>query len=142
LKNDDAQLRVRAAKNIHQIAAALGPDRTRNELIPFLSESLDDEDEVLQIIAENIGHLVNSMGEAQYVYILLGPLEFLSTVEESGIRDAAVKSVETVVKSMPDTHIVDHYFPFIIKLASKDWYNWFTGSFGQYLIYFYTQVYF
>ena len=42
----------------HPPANALGPERTRDELIPFLSESVDDEDEVLQMLAENLGKLV------------------------------------------------------------------------------------
>ena len=36
LKHDDVQLRVTASKNLLRIAQALGPDRTRDELVPFL----------------------------------------------------------------------------------------------------------
>ena len=45
LKHDDLSLRVNSTRALVAIATALGPDRTRNELIPFLCESTDDEDE-------------------------------------------------------------------------------------------------
>jgi serine/threonine-protein phosphatase 2A regulatory subunit A len=37
LKNDDVQLRINAIQNLGTIAMALGPERTRIELIPFLN---------------------------------------------------------------------------------------------------------
>jgi serine/threonine-protein phosphatase 2A regulatory subunit A len=37
LKNDDVQLRINAIRNLGTIAMALGPERTRDELIPFLN---------------------------------------------------------------------------------------------------------
>ena len=36
LKHDDVQFRVNASSNLTRIAQALGPERTRDELIPFL----------------------------------------------------------------------------------------------------------
>jgi serine/threonine-protein phosphatase 2A regulatory subunit A len=36
LKHDDVHFRVSASSNLARIAAALGPERTRDELIPFL----------------------------------------------------------------------------------------------------------
>lgn len=37
LKNEDVQLRLNAIRNLSTIAMALGPQRTRDELIPFLN---------------------------------------------------------------------------------------------------------
>jgi len=36
LKNDDIQLRLNSVRRLGTIALALGPDRTRNELLPLL----------------------------------------------------------------------------------------------------------
>ena len=36
LKNEDVQLRLNSIRRLPSIAMALGVDRTRNELIPFL----------------------------------------------------------------------------------------------------------
>ncbi len=37
LKTDDIQLRLNAVRRLNTIARALGPERTRRELIPYLS---------------------------------------------------------------------------------------------------------
>ena len=58
LKHDDVQLRVNASSALVRIAQALGPERTRDELVPFLSETTDDDNEVLIVIAEKIGSCV------------------------------------------------------------------------------------
>ena len=69
------------------IALALGPERARDELIPFLQESLDDEDEVLLVLAEEIGGLTEYCGGDAFAHLLLGPLESLAAVEETLVRD-------------------------------------------------------
>lgn len=49
------QLRLNSIKKLSTIALALGEERTRTELIPFLTESIYDEDEVLLALAEQLG---------------------------------------------------------------------------------------
>lgn len=63
-RHDDVGLRVTATKNLARIAKALGPERTKEELIPFLVDSTDDEDEVLLVMAEAIGgsHVDGAVG--------------------------------------------------------------------------------
>lgn len=46
LKNEDVALRLNSVRRLSTIALALGEERTRKELIPFLTEANDDEDEV------------------------------------------------------------------------------------------------
>eukprot|EP01038_Epipyxis_sp_PR26KG_P008912 gene8912-12020_t len=123
LKHDDVQLRVTASKGIIQIARALGPERTRDELIPFLSESVDDEDEVLIVIADKLGELVNYVGGNDHIYNLLHPLELLICGEESAVRNKALISIESVVERMSNDHICKYFEPLLVKLASKDWFT-------------------
>ena len=51
------------------------------------TESADDEDEVLLILAEKLGEMVICVGGDDYVYRLLAPLELLATVEENAVRE-------------------------------------------------------
>ena len=37
LKNNDSKIKIQAIKGLHIIASALGKERTRNELLPFLT---------------------------------------------------------------------------------------------------------
>lgn len=88
LRSEDVQLRLNAIHSIPTIALALGSDRAREELVPFLQDSVDDEDEVLLALAEELGrNFEEYIGGKEYAHILLGPLENLSAVEETLVRD-------------------------------------------------------
>lgn len=63
LKNEDIQNRLNSMRELQTIAEALGPERTRNELIPFLNETIDDEDEVLLVLAESLGNFIELVGK-------------------------------------------------------------------------------
>lgn len=123
LKHDDSSLRVNAANSLVRIATALGPERTREELIPFLCESTDDEDDVLRAISEQLGEMIHCVGGEQHVHTLLEPLELLSTVEESSVRNSAIKSISKIVEALPAEHIETYFAPFVMKLASQEWFT-------------------
>ncbi|KAL7676879.1 hypothetical protein ACOME3_003127 [Neoechinorhynchus agilis] len=80
LRNEDLQLKLNSIRGISTIAAALGPERTRAELMPFLSDSVYDDDEVLLILAEQLAKFVPYVGGEEFVHVLLPPLENLSQV--------------------------------------------------------------
>ena len=123
LKHDDAQMRVNASKQLALIARALGAERTRNELIPFLTESLDDEDEVLEVLAAQLKELLPLLGGTEFTPHLLKPLESLIMVEENAVREAAVCSVEAVLNSMSNTQLAEQYVPMLNRLATNDWFT-------------------
>ena len=101
------------------IALALGPERTRDELIPFLDgmhgvpandtysvqhaysrpESVEDEDEVLTALSDELGGFVEYVGGPENGHVLLSPLENLATIEEPLVRDkvcgTAIRSTST-----------------------------------------------
>jgi len=88
LRSEDVQLRLNAIHSIPTIALALGSDRAREELIPFLQDSVDDEDEVLLAVAEELGRSFEEyIGGKEYAHVILGPLENLSAVEETLVRE-------------------------------------------------------
>lgn len=60
LKNEDVQLRLNSIKKLSTIALALGEERTRSELIPFLTETIYDEDEVLLALADQLGNFTSN----------------------------------------------------------------------------------
>ena len=123
LKHDDLQLRVNASNSLVQIASALGPERTREELIPFLEDTTDDEDEVLLVIAEKLGELRSCVGGTDYMACLLSPLRLLASVEEVSVRAATTKSLEQIMSDMTDAHVATHYVPFVMELAAQDWFT-------------------
>ena len=107
MQHDDVLLRLNAIRRLTTIALALGPERTRDELIPFLDgttpgsyfqlspaqhadkvpESVEDEDEVLTALSDELGGFVEYVGGPEYGHVLLSPLENLATIEEPLVRD-------------------------------------------------------
>ena len=88
LKSEDTQLRLNAVHRLSTIALALGPERAREELIRFLQENLDDEDEVLFALAEEMGkNFEHYIGGPEYGHLLLPLLETLAGTEETLVRD-------------------------------------------------------
>ena len=50
------------------------------EFLPFVTESVDDEDEVLIALSASLGRLVPHIGGPAYAHTLLRPLELLLSV--------------------------------------------------------------
>jgi len=123
MKHDDMELRVDAMKHLLEIAQALGPQRTRAELIPFLNESTEDEDEVLVIVAEQIGHLVPAVGGGSYCFCLFDPLETLASAEELAVREKAVASIQEIIQQLDDNDLLQYFVPLVERMASKDWFT-------------------
>jgi serine/threonine-protein phosphatase 2A regulatory subunit A len=111
LKNEDKALRLNSVKRLSTIALALGEERTRQELIPFVGESNDDDEEVLLAMAEELGKFVQYVGGPTYAYTLLPPLEQLCSVEETVVRDKAVESLCSVGNVLPDKDVETYLFP-------------------------------
>ena len=88
LKSEDTQLRLNAIHRLSTIALALGPERAREDLIHFLQDNLDDEDEVLFALAEEMGkNFEGYIGGPEYSHLLLPLLETLAGTEETLVRD-------------------------------------------------------
>jgi len=87
LRSEDQKKKVNSFQNLGIIARTLGAERTRNELLPFLAEFTDDEDEVLVVLAERLGEFVDLVGGSEHIMTLLKALESLVCAEESIVRN-------------------------------------------------------
>lgn len=87
LKSEDQKKRIASVKNLSTIATALGPERTRTELLPYILELMDDDDEVLVVLAETLSNMLDYAGGAQHAEHVLRPLERLCTIEETTVRE-------------------------------------------------------
>jgi len=163
LKHEDIQLRLNSIRRLSTIAVALGVERSRNELIPFLNgacafaecqpllwqaggqrlaaahlmlqcilmpalsrvltESIDEEDEVLLALSEELGNLVEYVGGPEHASVLLTPLETLATVEETTVRDKAMESLNKVARALSVPHVLEYFVPLVRRLASNDWFT-------------------
>ena len=117
LRNEDVQLRLNSIKKLSTIALALGTERTRSELIPFLTDTIYDEDEVLLALAEQLGSFTPLVGGPEHVGCLVPPLESLATVEETVVRDKAAESLRTIAKEHSTADLEAHFVPLVKRLA-------------------------
>eukprot|EP00611_Tribonema_gayanum_P014806 TRINITY_DN262_c1_g2_i1.p1 TRINITY_DN262_c1_g2~~TRINITY_DN262_c1_g2_i1.p1 ORF type:complete len:602 (-),score=254.94 TRINITY_DN262_c1_g2_i1:918-2723(-) len=123
LKSDDVSQRVEATRCLPTIAATLGDERTRGELLPFLGECTDDEDEVLVVLAEQLGRLVDHVGGAQHLQLLLEPLKALAAADEATVRDATVASMQTVINQMHTADVLAYGVQLVHDLVGSEFFT-------------------
>ncbi|GMM52132.1 protein phosphatase 2A structural subunit [Starmerella bacillaris] len=124
LKHDDVAVRVAAMKRLSTVALALGEERTRDELVPFLLDvAKEDEDEILTVLGEQLGQFSDYVGGPEYLYVLLDVLANLAVSEEPIVRDTAIKSLGDVAVAVPPAHLIQHFVPLIMDLVQSDWFS-------------------
>ena len=134
LRNEDIQLRLNSIKKLSTIALALGTERTRTELIPFLTDTVYDEDEVLLALAEQLGHFTPLVGGPEFVNCIIDPLESLATLEETIVRDKAVESLRNIAQQHSPAHLQEHFVPLVLRLANGDWFTSKTSACGLFSV--------
>ncbi|CAD8061663.1 unnamed protein product [Paramecium sonneborni] len=122
LKSDDIRKRIHSVKHLDLIASTIGPDRTKNELIPFIQELLDDDDEVLIELAESLSKNFVELVGGQ-VQVLLPTFEALCRVEDASVREKAANQLKKCFTLLPDQKKVEELSIGIIKrLNDSDYY--------------------
>lgn len=124
LKHDDVSNRVEAMKKLSDIAIALGPERTLNELLPFLADvAQDDEEEVFATMAEKLGDFVPLIGGHQNCEPLIQILAVLAAMEEPIVRDNAVESLNKVSLELTNEELSSIFLDLIRSLSQGDWFS-------------------
>eukprot|EP00911_Craspedida_sp_UC1_P000558 UC1_evm1s429 len=123
VKHADLELRLAALQELPVIARALGPVRTRAELLPFLRDSIDDEEEVLAVMADQLRELIPLVGGAEHVVSLLPLLETLVSAEDSDVRTRAVGALNAVVQHLPSPDVSSAYLPLVQRMATNQWFT-------------------
>ncbi|CAH8651863.1 unnamed protein product [Schistosoma bovis] len=134
LRNEEMQTRLASIRKLTTIALALGPERTRTELVPFLTDTIYDEDEVLREMAKQLADFVPLVGGPEYVHCLLPPLEGLASAEETVVRDKAVETLRTLAPSFSPKDLETHFLPLIKRLATGDWFTSRTSACGLFSV--------
>jgi len=122
-RGDDVSKRVAASNRLEAVALVLGEQRTREELLPFLTDGVDDEDEVLLGVANSLGKMIPLVGGGSHALSLLPPIELLLTVEENSVRDTATSSALLIASALPDQNFQDKYVSMLTRLARKEWFT-------------------
>ena len=109
-------------KLLCKVAEAMGPERTRKELVSFLSgecclvvsqyriptpppvsclDQLEDDDEVLLVMAGELGKFVPLVGGVHESVVLIPLLGSLAMIEETVVRDKVSDSLLCCLHAAP-----------------------------------------
>lgn len=105
LKSDDTKKRVSALRSMDKIIDAMGVEKTKQQVLPFLKEYEDDEEEVLLELAAQFSLLAQFINDSPngvlelipYYYLLLG-------YEDFSVVNEGFKSFEGVLKTYSIAH--------------------------------------
>lgn len=131
LKHDYVSNRVQAMQKLDAIAIALGPERTLHELLPFLNDvAQDDEEEVFAVLAEKLGLFVPLIGGHANCESLIRILAVLAAMEEPIVRDHAVDSLHAISLELSDDELNSIFLELIRSLSQGDWFSKKVSSCG------------
>jgi serine/threonine-protein phosphatase 2A regulatory subunit A len=110
----------------------LGPERTRSELIPFITEFIEgDNDEAHTAVARQLGEILPYLGGATHGALVLPLLEKLCAEEEVVVRDSAVASLVVLAPQLRKDDLVTRFIPLIKRLSGNSWFATRVSSCGM-----------
>jgi len=121
ISNESAVIKIGAANRLHLVASALGPQRTINELIPYMTqvvkeEPLCNDEEFLYSMAKQYSVLSDYV--TGHEDLLIAPLEHLAAQDETVIREQAIQSICQIIAKRPQL-VPEHLVPAVHRLATK-----------------------
>jgi hypothetical protein len=120
----DMEAKVRASSRLKLLATVLGPERTASELLPAVTEIIQanrEADEILFVISKSLLTMVDLVGKNYTAFC--NPLEALSTVEETTVRERAVRGLQEVCSKMTAAQCHHDLFPLMKRLAEAEWFT-------------------
>jgi len=126
LMKDDPAIRIKAIRSLPIISKALGAERTRSELIPYITQMIDDDDEVLLVLIEEIYRLLtlkliggHCTVNNRYAFCLIPPFERLCQVEEKIVRDEATLKFGQIIHDMPYRQYPSYFEQYVLPLFKR-----------------------
>lgn len=116
LKSDEVHRRVKVIESLEEFCLVLGPLRTREEMIPFIIEFMEDEEEVIMALVDSLPRIANCLGGPEHLGLILESMKMLFTVDNQTI----VKKVQATIKCIYDAN-KDHLRGEILKLILLFW---------------------
>lgn len=122
LKSMDSELRLRSVRQVGLIATAIGPQRTRDELLPFLLDTVDDEEEVQAQLSVELKSFVPLVGGGAHTASLAPVLEALVSAEDTNVREKATETLTGVISlASPDS--IEHFTALFRRLCEGPWFT-------------------
>lgn len=122
MSTDETYIKVNAIHRLQVIATVLGPEKTQSQLLPYLSSIfysglVNEEDEVLFALAQELGNLNGLISNPSS---LLPLLETLAMIDETVVRDQAVKSLISLSEVISESDVLNLFVPSVLKLSAAE----------------------
>lgn len=118
----DAVIRTDAMKKVAMVAALLGPEKARTDMLAYLLTKIDDMDQILVAMAEKLGKFVPLIGGPEHSHALIPLFEALCEAEEITVREMVVSSINIVLKQLgpSDQTTIVAYFDFFKRVSNEE----------------------
>ena len=102
LQSQDNKTKINAIHNLTNISLALGCEATRKELLPYLKNCInnEEEDEILIELAKILSNFLTCIGGIKYINELLNIFEVILSIDEPGIRKEAINSLKNILNQI------------------------------------------
>ena len=116
LQSADIKTKKNAVQNLHGISLALGRERTRKELLPYLKSYIDEEeDEIIIELSKVLSNFIDCIGGKQYIKELFNLLEVILTIDEPFVIKETINSIKLIVKQIGKVSDVENYLMSMIN---------------------------
>lgn len=126
MRNNDLSIRLNAFKHLSDMSRALGSARTRNELIPYLCEFIDDDDEILIVICdwlERADSLIELLGGSEQLSSIFPLLFQLVSTDELNVRTHAINVTKSILDKLSPQQTVQFIESQLTQLCTNDWFT-------------------
>eukprot|EP01083_Nonionella_stella_P062225 161834_1 len=145
LKCDDYSVAVEASRQLDLVASALGPEKTKSDLIPLVDrysfpvggkpnqtqdsyanfQALDAKEEILASLGSQMtASFVPRVGGPKAACEVLIPyLEKLCVIEETVVREAAASSLCSIFSVLSVEDVDETGFVVLQKLSQEEWFS-------------------
>lgn len=124
MEHGSTEAKVDAMKRLAVVAFALGPEASQSSLVPYLTsvamKQPPHDDEILLIFASQLQLLVPNILNKSAILPLLPILERLATMEETVVREEAVKTVNHIAPFLGKTPQLTNMAK---SLVASDWFT-------------------
>ena len=106
LQSTDIKTKKNAVQNLRGISLALGRERTRKELLPYLKSCIDEEeDEIIIELSKVLSNFIDCIGGKQYIKELFNLLEVIFTIDEPFVRKETINTIKLIVNQIGKVNV-------------------------------------
>ena len=88
---------------------ALGRERTRKELLPYLKSCIDEEeDEIIIELSKVLSNFIDCIGGKQYIKELFNLLEVILTIDEPFVRKETINTIKLIVNQIGKVNEIEN----------------------------------